>query len=154
MKNLIVILCVFAFFSCANTKKNTSKENSQTDLKQDNTMKYEELAKQKFQFTNKAEEKFECIDNTDKTFVLCKKTVDGTVMQPRNSIQYAVYDIKTNEMVYEGSVSGGFVKWYDINRLEIYQQLGILMEGMTQDDMIKIYDIVEKTYQTKSNVEK
>ena len=57
-------------------------------------------------------------------------------------------------MVYEGSIGGGFVQWYDTNRLEIFQQIGIPMEGMTQDDMIKIYDVVEKTYQSKSSVEK
>ncbi|WP_375561448.1 hypothetical protein ACE193_02520 [Bernardetia sp. OM2101] len=154
MKNLILVLCVFSIFSCANTKKSNSKENSQASSKQDTTMNYKELAKQKLNVTDKAEEKFECITNTDKTFVLCKKTIDGTVMQPRNSIQYVVYDTKTNEMVYEGSIGGGFVKWYDKNRLEIYQQLGIPMQGKTQDDLIKIYDLVEKTYRSKSNVEK
>lgn len=154
MKNLILVLYIILFFGCANTKNNNSKDNSQTSSKQDTTMNYRELAKKKLNFTQKAEEKFECIENTDKTFVLCKNTVEGTVMQPRNSIQYAVYDMKTNEMVYEGSIGGGFVQWYDTNRLEIFQQIGIPMEGMTQDDMIKIYDVVEKTYQSKSSVEK
>ena len=117
-------------------------------------MTYEELAKQKLNFNNQGEEKFECIENMDTTFVLCKVTIEGTVMQPRNSIRYAVYNIKTNEMVYEGNVDGGFVRWYDKNRLEIYQQLGIPMEGISRDDMIKIYDVVEKTLHSKSNLEK
>lgn len=153
MKNFILMLCVFSIFSCANTKKNNSKENSQTNSKADTTMNYEQLAKHKLNFTNKAEEKFECIKNTAKTFVLCTKTLEGTVMQPRNSIQYVVYDTKTNEMVYEGNIDGGSVKWYDKNRLEIYQQPGMMREGQTQDDIIKIYDLIEKTYTTKSNVE-
>jgi hypothetical protein len=154
MRKIILLLCIFAFFSCVNAKKNTSKENINTSTQQDTTMNYRELAKQKFQITDKTEGVFECIENTDKTFVLCKLTIDGTVTQPRNLVNYAVYTIKTNEMVYEGSIGGGFVKWYDKNRLEIYQQLGIPIQGMTQDDMIKIYDVVEKTYHTKSNIEK
>jgi hypothetical protein len=154
MKNLILVLCIISFFSCANTKNNTSKETSEAITKQDTTMNYRELAKEKFRFSNKAEQNFECIENTDKTFVLCKLTIEGTVMQPKNSISYAVYTIKTNELVYEGYIDGGSVEWYDTNRLEIYQQIGIPMEGMTQDDMIKIYDVVEKTMSSKSNVEK
>ncbi len=154
MKNLILILFILSSFSCANTKNTTSKENSPNSTKQDNAMNYNQLAKEKLLVTGKAEEKFECIENTDKTFVLCKKTVEGTVMQPRNSIQFVVYNTKTNEMVYEGSISGGFVNWYDKNRLEMFQQIGIPMQGMTQDDMINIYDVVEKTIKSKSYVEK
>lgn len=154
MKNLILVLFIFSSFSCANTKNTTSKENYQTTKKQYNIMNYNELAKKKLNVTTKTQEKFECIENADKTFVLCKLTSEGTVMQPRNLIQFVVYDTKTNEMVYEGSVDGGFVNWYDKNRLEMYQQVGMPMEGMTQDDMIKIYDVVEKTINSKSNVEK
>lgn len=154
MKNLILILCLISFFSCANSKKNTSKENSETTLKQDNPMNYKELAKKKFQITDKKQGAFECIENTDGTFSLCKFTLEGTVMQPRNSIQFVVYNTKTNELVYEGSVDGGSVEWYDKNRLEIYQQVGMPMEGMSHDDMVKIYDVVEKTQKSKSDVER
>ncbi len=154
MKILILIFCTLFFLGCANTKTNTSKENSDTIKKQGNPMTYKELAAQKLSFTNKKEEKMEYIENENNTFVLCKKTVDGTVAQPRNAIRYVVYNIKTKEMVYEGSIDGGFVNWYDTNRLAIYQQVGIPMQGMSRDDMIKIYDVIEKTIQSKSSVEK
>lgn len=154
MKNLILALFIFSFFSCANTNKHISKENSTVNIKQDTTINKKELTMGKLNNGDQNEEQFECIENKDTTFLLCTKTTEGTVMQPRNSIQYTVYDAKTKEVVYEGSIHGGFVKWYDKNRLEIYQQLGIPMEGMTQDDMIKIYDVVEKTTHSKSSIEK
>ncbi|WP_338763196.1 hypothetical protein WAF17_19140 [Bernardetia sp. ABR2-2B] len=161
MKNLILLLFIFSFLGCANTKNNNSKKNAttkesttDTSTKQDNPMKYKELAQQKFQTTGKAKQKLEYIENENKTFVLCKSTTLGTVMQPRDFIQYAVYNMKTNELVYEGSVDGGSVSWYDNQRLEIYQQEGIPIQGMTREDMIQIYDIVEKTQKRKSEVEK
>ncbi len=119
MKNLILVLFIISFFSCANTKNNTSNTSSQDTL-----MNYEELAKQKVNFTNKAEEKFECIENTNKTFVLCKNTVDGTRMQPRNSISFVVYNMKTNELVYESYVNGGSVSWYETNRIARLSKAG------------------------------
>ncbi len=154
MKNLILVLLILSSFSCANTKNGNSNQDSTTKLKQSTPMNYKELAKQKFQITDKTEQVFECIENEDKTFSLCKVIKQGTTMQPRNSIQFAVYDMKTNEMIYEGGVDGGSVEWYDNQRLEIYQQQGIPMEGMTRDDMIQIYDVVEKTQKRKSEVEK
>jgi len=165
MKNLILVLYIISFFSCVNTKNNNSKQSSQTIMKQDTTMSYEKLAKQKLNFTQKteetegsiekkAEEQFECIENTDKTFVLCKKTLDGTVMQPRNSIQFVVYDTKTNETVYEGSVSGGSVEWYDTNRVAVYQSQGNPMQGTTIDDMTLVYDLINKTQKQKSDIKK
>ncbi|WP_338790614.1 hypothetical protein [Bernardetia sp. MNP-M8] len=154
MKNLILVLLILSSFSCANTKNGNSNQDSTTKLKQSTPMNYKELAKQKFQITDKTEQVFECIENEDKTFSLCKVIKEGTTMQPRNSIQFAVYDMKTNEMVYEGGVDGGSVEWYDSQRLEIYQQPGIPMEGMTREDMIQIYDVVEKTQKRKSEVEK
>ncbi|WP_291727378.1 hypothetical protein [Bernardetia sp.] len=154
MKNLILVLIILSSFSCANTKNSAS--NDTNNLKQDTPMNYETLAKKKLDVTEtQAEgEKFECQENDKKTYVLCKKISKGTVKQPRNSISYAVYDMKTNELVYEGLVDGGHVKWYDTNRLEIYQQMGIPIEGMSQDDMIKIYDVVEKNTITKTEADK
>lgn len=163
MKNLILVLLIFSFFGCANTKKNnlkkdksteTSASDTDTNTKQDNPMKYKELAQEKFKTTGKNKLNLEFIENEDNTFVLCKATTLGNVMQPRDFIQYAVYNIKTNELVYEGSIDGGHVKWYDNQRLEIYQLEGIPIQGMTREDMIKIYDIVEKTQTTKSEAEK
>ena len=157
MKNLILVLLFIPLFSCAKTKNNSSKDSKSTT--QDTTMNYKTLAKQKLNVEENSKnedkkESFECIENTDKTYVLCKKTSEGTVQQPRNSISYVVYDMKTNELVYEGYVDGGHVKWYDTHRLEIFQQMGMPIEGMTQDDMIKIYDVVEKNTITKSEADK
>lgn len=169
MKNLILVLCIFSIFSCANIKKSNSKENYQANSKQDTTMNYEELAKQKLNFIEKtenkqdgkaekleekAEEKFECIKNTDKSFVLCKKTIAGTVVQPRNSISFVVYNMKTNELVYEGYVDGGSVGWYDTNSLAIYQRHGNPREETTTADMTRIYDVVKKTNKRKSDIKK
>lgn len=153
MKNLVLITFIFCSFSCANTKNTNSTQKSTST----NSMDYVELTRQKFSLssnTDTLEYILECIENEDKTLILCKKTTQGTVMQPRNFIEFVIYDTQTTKIVYQSSASGGSVEWYDKNRLAIYQQQGNPMQGKTRADMTIIYDVLEKTQKRKSEIEK
>lgn len=59
---------------------------------------------------------------------------------PSSEIRFHVLDKKCNK-VYEGLIHGGYVKWYDANRLEYFNMPGIMSEDMTREDFVIIYDL-------------
>lgn len=136
---LFFAMLIFAF-ACASNKP------TQDDSK---TMNYQNLAKEKLQ----GEGRLSYEKNQDSSFVLCKKELEGTVMQPRNSVQYFIYNLNEEKIVYEGSISGGHVKWYDTNHVEIFQMQGNPPSEFTQDDMTYLYNVKTGKSTRKSEFE-
>ena len=126
----IVILTFGTAMSC-NSSKNVASASATQDMK--NT--YLTVAQEKFG------EDVEFAENQDSTYVLCVHDHKGTVKQPRNSVQYMIYNLADNKVVHEETVGSGYVKWYSDYQIEIFRTPGIMRDDQTRDDFITIYNV-------------
>lgn len=60
----------------------------------------------------------------------------------------------SGEKLYEGSIVGGYVQWYDNAKIEFFSPPGVMPEGATKDDYVMIYDLDTKTTYKKSTLNK
>ncbi|SMD36821.1 hypothetical protein SAMN04488029_3086 [Reichenbachiella faecimaris] len=79
--------------------------------------------------------------NESNTRVLCIYESEKKPEQPRNTVSFLVYDMEKSEIVYESSVDGGSVSWYDEDRIEIFSTPGYVRSDQTNDDFAKIHDL-------------
>ena len=86
------------------------------------------LAKQKFGNA------YFLVENESKTFVLCYK-MDEKKIQPHSSIHYFVYDLNTNQIVFEENLIDIEIKWFDDKNIEIR----IIPEIISDDESQTIF---------------
>lgn len=83
----------------------------------------------------------QCVKNSSETMVLCINESVTSPQQPRNNVTFMVIKLDDSSTIYESSVDGGNVKWFDDERLEIFTVPGYMKQGQTNDDYTKIYDL-------------
>lgn len=137
MKKLFLSLLIAATSLACNSTK-TSAVNNQID-------DYKTIAKEKY--GDNATFKH----SPDEQFVLVVKEDKGTPKQPQNSISYFVYDLKKRDIVLEDTFGPGSVKWFENNKLEVFQIPGTMPEGKDKNDFTYIYNVEtgEKTVKSE-----
>jgi len=93
------------------------------------------------------EESFTCEWNKSRTFQLCL-TQAGKEAFPR-PITYEIFD-KGGNLIRNGRIRSGYVKWIGDTDLELFETPGIIPEGMTKEDLIRIYRIRSRKFMSKT----
>lgn len=66
-------------------------------------------------------------------------------------VRYYVYSIKTDDVIFEGKLThGGYVKWINDDKIEIYAVPGIPQGDKTPLDYTTIYNVKTKESRKKS----
>lgn len=103
---------------------------------------------EKSQFIKIAENQFggaaECVKNSSESMVLCINESPSSPQQPRNTVSFMVIKLDDSSTIYESSIDGGSVKWYDDERLEIFNTPGYVKQGQDKEDFTKIYNLSTK----------
>ncbi|MFY0601683.1 MAG: hypothetical protein JXR03_18565 [Cyclobacteriaceae bacterium] len=138
MKSLAGVFFVFLIvFSCKTAEKK---------------MTLEEVKKRLITELN---DQVSCQSNGSNTFELCQTDLNDS--QVDDLRKFLVIDKKSDKVVFEKSVSGGYVKWIDDSKIEFYSVPGIMKEGQSKSDFVKIYDlqsnkIIKKTDSSESSM--
>ena len=82
--------------------------------------------------------------NSDSTMVLCMNKAKSKANNPRTALTYFVFDIGNAVVLYESSIDGGSVGWFDTNNLELFTIPGYMPNDKTKDDFIRIYNVKTK----------
>ncbi|HNP18334.1 MAG TPA: hypothetical protein PKL31_07875 [Fulvivirga sp.] len=124
--NLLLIYMVTIALSCSTSKKANTEG-------QDKSMDYKELAQKKLG------EKVSYLANTDSTFMLCvtNKSDDGV-----KYIQFFVFDLRSNEIIYEPKRRMRKVAWVSSNEIRADILTGMPVNEGTDDYII--YNVNEK----------
>lgn len=148
MKNITLLFfcCLtICFLGCRQqVSSQKDKPSSETlNMSKDRNPNFIQEAEKRFQGT------YEALEN--KRFILCFFKEEGTVMRPQSSTDYFVFNKEKSEVIYEGNVFNGTVKWLDEQHLEIYSMPGIMREGQTRDDMTLIINVLNGEKISKSD---
>ncbi len=92
------------------------------------------------------EESFTCEWNESHTFQLCL-TQPGKKEFPR-PITYEIFD-KGGNLIRNGKIRTGYVKWIADTDLELFETPGMIPDGMTEEDLIRIYRIRSNAFMSK-----
>ncbi len=107
MKYILIALSVLVLFSCHRCKtKSLSPEQ-----------KIEKIAQQKYH------EKYtlQWNETKDYVFIQKKKAINHS---PFPTISFAVYDSRTQKLLFEDTVPGGQIKWLTNDIIEVYSLVG------------------------------
>lgn len=92
----------------------------------------------------------QCLKNNSESMVLCISEEDSHSMQPRKTISFMVIKLDDSSVLYESSVDGGSVKWFDDQRLEIFNTPGYVRQDQSKDDFTTIYDVLSGVSKPKT----
>lgn len=92
------------------------------------------------------------LESPAKSYVLCYKEKKGTPRNPQNRIEYFVFQVSTNAIVYTNYVEGGQVNWFSDYQLAILTIPGMMPATKTKDDFTVIYNLKDKTRIKKSSL--
>ena len=130
LKNILVQLFIFCFlFGCAPMNRLSHQET----LKEKKV--YLEIALEKFG------EKVEYKLNLDKSYVLCKKMLPVPVLNPNQLIEFFVYDIQQNKIIYEAKIANAKISWYNNTQLLITKQKGYITTPTDTGKWTYIFDL-------------
>ncbi len=126
MKTLRIFIPLFAilFFNCSTSKINNS-----------NYEQLENTAKDKF---NKD---YNISYNEDKTYAICVKQVKITPSLPSPPLNFFIYDIKNEKILYQSNLANGRVAWKNNEQVEIETIPGIVTGFEPPDTFKDIYDV-------------
>lgn len=140
MRNLIFwTVATVAFMACSSSKTPASQAVQGEEA-------YKTLAKEKL--TSPITYTF----NEDSSRVLCTHAESSSPQQPRVPVNYIVITISTNQVVFESTVSGGSVKWYDLSHLAVFTTPGYMRNDQTKDDYTRILDLETKEFVPKTSL--
>lgn len=93
---------------------------------------------------------WERVKNANGQYTLNYEKKKTDVKQPRTTVNFYVTDSNSKKL-YEGTIYGGYVKWYDSTKVEFFSPPGTMPADSSIDDYAMIYDIVmDKTYKKSS----
>lgn len=95
------------------------------------------------------EDGFECSFNAERSYKLCLKS-SKIGKSESEGIGYMVYDIAGANVVLEGSISQGHVKWLNDDAVEIYEIPGMVSTELSKDDVKRIFVISQNVTMSKS----
>ncbi|MEP0365997.1 MAG: hypothetical protein ABJN36_10950 [Cyclobacteriaceae bacterium] len=123
MKNLLIlsITLIFAFACKTSQKGGLTLEEVKKSLQ---TEENDEII---------------CDGNESQTFELCQTNLNDSQVDALR--KFLIYEKSSGKVVLEKSVVGGYVKWVDDTKVEFYTVPGIIKDGQSKNDFIKIYDV-------------
>lgn len=74
-------------------------------------------------------DEYQIIPNADSTYALAQVAAKRNPPAPFGAVRFFVYDMAKNEVVHEGRVAQGTVKWVDAYTLEVQEVPGIVQQG-------------------------
>lgn len=123
MKNLLILsVTLFFAFACKTSQKGG--------------MTLEDVKKS---LQTEENDEIICDGNESQTFELCQTNLNDSQVDALR--KFLIYEKSTGKVVFEKSVSGGYVKWIDDTKVEFYSVPGIIKEGESKKDFIKTYDV-------------
>lgn len=125
--NSLIIFGLVFFLACVNGKTQTSNYQSISEEKLNGNIEH--------------------VFSPDSSYVLSYVETKGTPKQPQNNIKYIVQDLKSDQVVYEGSLDNGSVSFYNDHALKIVMIPGMMRENQTLDDFTYVYDLKTKEKQ-------
>lgn len=133
MIRIIILSTCVLIGACAVQSSTSQKTNG-----------FEQVAKKKYQTG------FEVKHNSSKSYVLVLKETDGN---PYNHIDFFVFGVQENGVVYESSVDRGKVEWHSDMEIAILKIPGTIADGQSMEDYTTIYNLQSKKSRKKSEAE-
>jgi len=96
---------------------------------------YQQIAQKKFG------EKGEYKLNPNKSYALCKKVIPKPVLNPNQLIEFFVYDIQQEEIIYENKIANAKISWHNNTQLLIIKQKGYITNPNDTGKWSYIFDI-------------
>ena len=130
LKKILFPLCILLIScGCMPNKKLSQKETSSPKKT------YQQIAQKKFG------EKVEFKLNPNKSYALCKKVIPKPVLNPNQLIEFFVYDIQQEEIIYENKIANAKISWHNNTQLLIIKQKGYITNPNDTGKWSYIFDI-------------
>jgi len=133
IKNILIqLFIVCLIFGCASTNSLSHQETHNTKAP------YLKVAQEKFG------EKNECILNPNKSYALCTKVIPTPVINPNQLIEFFVYDIQLDKIIYEDKIANVKISWYNNTQLLISKQNGYITHPTDTGKRAYVFDLHSK----------
>jgi len=132
-KNILIqifIMCLL--YGCVQTNKLRQQEIL------DATKTYQQIAQQKLG------DKVECELNSNMNYALCKKVIPEPKLNPNQLIEFFVYDIQNEEIIFEDKIPNAKIAWYNNTQLLITKQKGYITDHTDTGKWTYIFDLLSK----------
>jgi len=137
IKNILVqlfILCLL--FGCVTT--NSLSHQEALEVKKT----YQQIALKKFG------EKVECKLNPNMSYALCKKLTPAPLLNSNQLIEFFVYDIQQDKIIYEDKIANVKISWYNNTQLLISKQKGYITHPTDTGKRAYVFDLRSKKKMT------
>lgn len=126
---ILQLTIVFALASCAPAKTDSNSVAS--------VAKYKKLAVDKY------EDNITYRVNLTHSYVLCYQQSRPTSLNPFPPVQFFVYDIKNERVLFEDSLANGSIKWLNNYQIQVSMIPGIVTGDEVADQKLPgyIYDV-------------
>jgi len=128
---ILKLITLMVLTSCSNQKR---RPNSNTILNYQ-TDNYKQVAFNKFGTDTVL------ILSPKENFVLCKKAIDKSSLNPNILSEFFVYDIDNEKILYEDKISGAEISWTTNTKLLITKQGGITTSPEDTGKIKYIYNL-------------
>ena len=81
------------------------------------------------------------IFSPDGNYVLCKKKINDTLLNPNALLKFFVYDIDIKKILYEDKISGATISWSSNTKLLITIQKGIIISAEDTGKVSYLYNL-------------
>jgi|GEM_PF-5341829 len=136
VKNKIPFICLILVIACGSPQQ-AAHQNKEVPTEKELVKKYEQLAIEKF----KGDLLY--IPNANNTYMLCISNNKPTKENPLPSFSYFIYDLKTDEIIYEDSHENGMVNWKNNEQIMVHTFPGQVRSDNDRP-VVYIYDIKKK----------
>jgi len=126
----IFACCTLMITSCSSAKQETPSSDGDA---------YKKIASEKFGSG------VDYLFNSSKTYVVCLKKSKPTSDLPQSKIDFLVFDLGKEEIIYENKLEGGEIRWMDNEKIEVKITPGIVSGDENPNEFIRIYDVKLKT---------
>ena len=111
-------------------------------------IRQQEVTLQKKTFQQIAEKKFgEKVEyklNPNKTYVLCQKMILDLLQDPNQVIEFFVYDIKKEEIIYVDKIANAKISWQGNTKLLMVKQKGYISNPTDTGKLTYVFDLRSK----------
>lgn len=133
IKNFLVLLFIlFLLFGCVQTNRLSQPETFNSKKT------YQQIAQKKF--GDKVDFKL----NSDGSYALCKKIIPEPKLNPNQPIEFFVYDIKKEEIIYENKIANAKISWHNNTQLLITKQKGYITGPTDTGKWTYVFDLQSK----------
>lgn len=111
INSFIWILLIITACTCNCNKKNNSFEEKHTITKQG--LNYKKIVNQRYNAD------FEFLPNKEKDFILCVNQKKADNLNPFPTLQFCIFSIADQDIIYEQILKNGKVEWIDDYKIKI-----------------------------------